>query len=41
VGPLIVSYFVQRPAGFGGALLLACAVLIASAAALLIPLNKR
>jgi hypothetical protein len=41
VGPLIVSYFVQRTAGFGGALVLACAVLAASAAALMIPLEKR
>jgi len=41
VGPLIVSYFVQRTAGFGGALLLACTVLAASAAALMIPLEKR
>jgi hypothetical protein len=41
VGPLIVSYFVQRAAGFNGALLLACAVLAASAAALVIPLGKR
>jgi hypothetical protein len=36
-----VSYFVQRPAGFNGALLLACAILTASAAALMIPLEKR
>ena len=40
-GPLIVSYFVQRTAGFGGALLLACAVLTASAVALMIPQEKR
>jgi len=40
-GPLVVSYFAQRSHGFSGALLLACAVLIASAAALLIPLGKR
>ncbi|HEX6156275.1 MAG TPA: YbfB/YjiJ family MFS transporter, partial [Burkholderiales bacterium] len=41
IGPLIVSYFVQRPAGFGGALALAGVVLTASAAALLIPLQKK
>ena len=41
IGPLIVSYFVQRPAGFGGALLLACALLTASAVALMIPLRER
>ncbi|HEX6155208.1 MAG TPA: YbfB/YjiJ family MFS transporter [Burkholderiales bacterium] len=39
VGPLIVSYFVQHSAGFSGALLLACAVLTASAAGLMIPLR--
>jgi predicted MFS family arabinose efflux permease len=40
-GPLIVSYFVQRLGGFGGALVLACALLTASAVALMIPLRKR
>jgi predicted MFS family arabinose efflux permease len=40
-GPLVVSYFVQRSGSFGGALALACGVLLASAAALLVPLRER
>ena len=40
-GPLVVSFLVQRTGGFGGALLLACGVLVASAAALLPPLREK
>lgn len=38
VGPLLVSFLVERSGGFGGALLLAFGVLLASAAALMLPL---
>ncbi len=37
-GPLVVSFLVERSGGFGGALLLAFGVLVASAAALMLPL---
>ena len=37
-GPLLVSFLVERSGGFGGALLLAFGVLVASAAALMLPL---
>jgi predicted MFS family arabinose efflux permease len=37
-GPLLVSFLVERSGGFGGALLLAFGVLVASAAALMVPL---
>jgi predicted MFS family arabinose efflux permease len=37
-GPLLVSFLVERSGDFGGALLLAFGVLVASAAALLLPL---
>ena len=40
-GPLIVSVLVERSGSFGSALLLAFGVLIASAAALLVPLPQR
>jgi predicted MFS family arabinose efflux permease len=40
-GPLIVSFLVQRSGGFGGALLLAGGVLLASAAALALPLREK
>jgi predicted MFS family arabinose efflux permease len=40
-GPLIVSYFAQRSAGFNGALMLACGVLLASAAVLILPLGEK
>jgi predicted MFS family arabinose efflux permease len=40
-GPLVVSLVVERSGGFGGALLLAFGVLIASAAALMVPLPRR
>jgi len=40
-GPLVVSFLAARSAGFGGALLLAFGVLVASAAALMIPLRQR
>ena len=37
-GPLLVSFLVERSGDFGGALLLAFGVLVASAAALMLPL---
>ncbi len=37
-GPLLVSFLVERSGAFGGALLLAFGVLVASAAALMVPL---
>ncbi len=37
-GPLLVSFLVERSGGFAGALLLAFGVLVASAAALMVPL---
>jgi predicted MFS family arabinose efflux permease len=40
-GPLVVSFLVQRSGGFGGALLLACGVLLASAVALALPLREK
>lgn len=40
-GPLIAGFLAQRTAGFGGALLVAFAVLVASAAGLLLPLRGR
>jgi predicted MFS family arabinose efflux permease len=40
-GPLVVSFLVERSGGFSGALLLAFGVLVASAAALVMPLGRR
>jgi len=40
-GPLVVSFLAQRSGNFSGALLIACAVLLASAAALIIPLGEK
>jgi predicted MFS family arabinose efflux permease len=40
LGPLVVSFLAQRSAGFSAALLLACAILAASAAALALPLRQ-
>ena len=40
-GPLLVSFLAQQSGGINAALLLACAVLAASAAALMIPLRDR
>jgi len=37
-GPLLVSFLVERSGGFAGALLLAFGILVASAAALMVPL---
>ncbi len=39
-GPLVVSFLAARSAGFGGALVLACAALVASAIALMLPLRR-
>jgi predicted MFS family arabinose efflux permease len=38
-GPLLVSFLVERSGGFGAALLLASGILVASAAALMLPLR--
>jgi predicted MFS family arabinose efflux permease len=40
-GPLVVSFLVERSGGFSGALVLAAATLVASAAGLVLPLRRR
>jgi predicted MFS family arabinose efflux permease len=40
-GPIVVSFLVERSGGFSGALILASATLVASAAGLLLPLKRR